>query len=173
MATPKQKEFVADIESGVSALIMEECKVKQVYQVLDRAGYKTADLAPYLHRLRMGEEWEMIERLSAAFLRVGLSPVCIAKALEHSPKSKAVPKLADLDSEGFKLENELPMAEIGEAQSPVNPSPTFGHWTDKTVPAVKSATTAFSQVQSILDTLTPNLQKKVIGAAMAWYEVGG
>lgn len=167
MATPKQKEFVQDIESGVSALIMEDSKVKQIAQVLDRAGYKTADLAPYLHRLRMAEEWELIERLSMAFLRVGLTPMCITKALEASPKSKGVPRLADLGSEGFRLENELPLDELRENQTEeVLPAP----WKN---PMRESATMALSRVQAILDPLNPAIQKKVIGAAMAWYEVGG
>jgi len=169
MATPKQKEFVADIESGVAALILEECKVKQVTQVLDKAGYKTADLAPYLHRLRMGEEWELIERLSTAFLRVGLTPICVTKALENSPKSKAVPKLSDLGSGGFRLENVIAVND-GDTVTP-EPPRDIQHWS----PPIQrqAASKAWIQLQEILDPLNPIIQKKIVTAAMGWYEVGG
>jgi hypothetical protein len=113
MATPKQKEFVADIESGVSALIAEECPTKSISLVMDRAGYKLADFSPYVHRLSMSGDWELLERLSTAFLRVGLTPLCITRALEQSPKSKSVLKLSDVEPEPVEVESQCICAAAG------------------------------------------------------------
>lgn len=165
MGTAKQLEFVSDIETGVCALIAENIPVKQVNQVLDRAGYKTADLAPYVHRLTMNGDWELIERLSAAFLRVKLVPVCIMRALEQSPKSKAVLKLSDIDSEALKLDSSIPDTQPEEKPAKLPIESFLGR--------ASSGPKALSQVMAILEPLNKQDQKKVIGTAMAWFEVGG
>jgi hypothetical protein len=170
MATLKQREFVADIESGVSALISENCPTNSISLVLDRAGYKLADFSPYVHRLAMSGDWELLERLAAAFLRVGLTPLCLTRALEQSPKSKAVPKLSDLDSEPLKLESVIAVND-GEMISPEPQTEPLNHWS----PPIQrqAASKAWIQLQEILDPLNPIIQKKIVTAAMGWYEVGG
>lgn len=174
MGTAKQLEFVSDIEVGVSALIAEDVPVKQVNQVLDRAGYKTADLAPYVHRLTMNGDWELIDRLSTAFLRVQLVPVCIVRALQNSPKSKAVLKLSDIDSEALKLDSSIPDTKPEEKPAKLPLEAFLGRPSQQPRPVeTSSGPKALSQVMAILEPLNKQDQKKVIGTAMAWFEVGG
>jgi hypothetical protein len=172
MATKGQLEFIADIEAGVCALIAENSSVKQITQVLDKAGYKTADLAPYVQRLTMGEDWDCIERLAEAFLRVNLIPPCITKALERSTKSKAVLKLTDLDSEPLELDRAIPVEEPEEKEPEPVLRPFVSHHRYSKVRVDDAAARALSQNMAILDPLNPMEQKKVIGSLMVWYEVG-
>jgi len=178
MATKGQIEFVEDMEAGVSALIAQDIPVKRINQVLEAAGYKTADFSPYVHRLSIGGEWELIERLAEAFLRVNLTSPSLTKALERSPKSQAVLKLSDLDSQPLELGHAIPPAEAEETPSEIKPPHSIAqsrNWpqTSRSKNPEEQASIVFAQVQAILGPENPAVQKKVVGAAMYWYGVGG
>lgn len=114
--TQHQLDFVRDIEDAVIDLIQRNVKVKHNYQVTDQAGREVHDLTNVVNRLLEGENWDLIARLAEAYLKVGLAPSCLVRALEASPQSKAIPTAKQLnelggsyiDSQPLKLERSLP-----------------------------------------------------------------
>lgn len=120
MKTPTaiQLKFVQAIEDAVTDIIQQNIAVKKVHEVTDRAEFSVADLAAYVTRMRDAGHWMLIDRLAESFLKIGMAPGCITKALEVSPQSRAIPtaksymkaKAVNFDSQPLQLERSLPKA---------------------------------------------------------------
>lgn len=122
--TEQQLDFVRAIEDAVIDLIQRNVKVTKIYQVTEQAEREMYDLTNAVNRFIDGGNWDLIARLAEAYLKVGLAPTCLVKALESSPQSKAIPtakqhdesKRPNIEPKPLVLERSLPSA-------PVNPRP--------------------------------------------------
>lgn len=108
MRTPTQKQldFVRDIEDAVIDLIQRNVKVTKKHHVTEQAGREIYDLTNQVKRFVEGGNWDLINRLAEAYLKVGLAPNCLVQALEKSPDSKAITTAKELA--GFKGPNTAP-----------------------------------------------------------------
>jgi hypothetical protein len=169
MATQGQLDFVRDIEVGVKALLAHNHHVTKITQVTEAAGRELIDLSAYVNRFAQSGQWDLIQRLAEAFLKVDLAPSCIAKALDSAPQRQIVLEAENIDPEPLELERSLPsipeqleeLDRIFDVQVPaiVNPEPF-----DPSEPLQK--------VIQVLLPLPKSIQHRVISTASVWFGVG-
>lgn len=171
--TQLQLDFVRDIEDAVIDLIQRNVKVTKIYQVADQAGREGYDLTNCVARFVEGENWDLINRLAEAYLKFGLAPSCLVKALEQSPESRAIPtakqqtnlKAANTEPKPLVLERSLPSVPSIPKPQIVNPEVLPAESED---PEIQSLTT----VLKILKRLPMQERRRVADQAYRWAGMG-
>lgn len=116
MKTPTQHQlkFVQAIEDAVTDIVQRNISVNKIHQITDHAEYSMHDLTNHVNRLKGWEQWDLIERLAEAFLKVGMAPKPIVRALEARTNAIMTPsgsielKGPYIDSEPLELKRSLP-----------------------------------------------------------------
>jgi hypothetical protein len=163
MATQTQLDFITDIETGVKALIAQGIHVKKITQVTEAAGRELIEVSQYVSSIARGKQFDLIARLAEAFLKVGLAPTCIARALESAPEKQIEIEVENSDPEPLQLEPYLPSiaTQLEELERVFDVQPAM----DPSEP--------LSKVIQLLSPLPRSAQHKVISTASVWFGVGG
>jgi hypothetical protein len=157
MSHQDQLDFVQDIESGIVTLIAQGTPVSQINQVTNASGRTLQEVSLFAERLLNHKQYDLLERLAEAFLKVGLAPKSITRALEAAPKSRAVPTLAKLGPAPLTLDRSIPtpVVERSRPQTAVSRSEPVAAAQGVNFPS------AIAQVVSIIDCL-PTFDRKLM-----------
>lgn len=170
--TESQLNFVSDIEAGVRALLAQGVKVSKMSQVTEAAGRELAEVSQFVGRFSELGHWELIERLSQAFLAVNLAPLSITRAMEGMPKTTLIDNGSNFDPEPLTLKSLVPFETIESKALEVEFQPNGLE--PRYAPTVPEPEELLCEVIKMISRLPQPMQrKKVAGMAANWFGVGG
>jgi len=156
-------DFVQAIEDAVTDLTQLNVHVKTISQVHDAAQREVHDLGNSVRRFIDNGNWDLICRLAEAYLKVGLTPSCLTKALEAMPVGAGDVKRPQIDSKPLELQRVMPVRELPVQRTQAVVLPTA---VDK--PSDEDEITSLTTILRILNRLPSLPRRRVADQAYRW-----
>lgn len=156
----EQLEFVRDIEDAVTDLVQRNVKVTKIYQVTEQAGREVHDLGNFVNRFKINGNHDLLARIAEAYLKVGLAPTCVVKALE----ALSAEKIGKAPESDFHLSPSMPQDYLAPKPHKAKIEVLDGTGEDEV--------SSLSKVLRILDKLPAPAARRIADQAYRWVGMG-